>query len=49
MNALKYLRDQLNDQGDFMMEFRKLDKKDKDELREASVAEMNALGIEIDA
>jgi len=39
---LKYLREQLNDKGDFLAEWKSLSHEDKNQMREWAIAEMNA-------
>jgi|TARA_R100000501_G_C2516232_1_gene45531 hypothetical protein len=46
-SVLGYLKYMLNVDGDFLQEFKRLDTKERDELREAAVEEMNHKGIEI--
>ena len=40
---LKYLREQLNDQGDFLNEWKLLSHEDKTQMREWAVEEMKVL------
>ena len=44
--ALRYLRQELNDQGDFMTEFRSLPDSDRAQLREWAEQEMATVVIE---
>ena len=46
-SVLGYLKYMLNVDGDFLQEFKRLDTKERDELREVAVEEMNHKGIEI--
>ena len=48
MTALGYLRQELGIDGDFMAEYRKLSKDEKDSLRAYAEQEMGTLGIEIE-
>jgi|TARA_Y100000310_G_C20512808_1_gene729706 uncharacterized damage-inducible protein DinB len=47
-SVLGYLKHMLNVDGDFLKEFKRLDTKERDELREAAIEEMEFKGIEID-
>ncbi len=45
VGTLKYLRNELNNNGDFLAEWGKLSLKDKAELKDYASAEMKVLGI----
>lgn len=47
-SVLGYLKHMLDVDGDFLSEFKRLDTKERTELREAAVKEMEVKGIEID-
>ena len=47
-SVLGYLKHMLNVDGDFLSEFKRLDTKERTELREAAVKEMEVKGIEVD-
>ena len=47
-SVLGYLKHMLNVDGDFLPEFKRLNKEERDDLREAAIIEMKFKGIEID-
>ena len=47
-SVLGYLKHMLGVDGDFLKEFKRLDTKEREELREAAIEEMEFKGIEID-
>ena len=47
-SVLGYLKHMLDVDGDFLSEFKRLDTKERTELREAAVKEMEVKGIEVD-
>ena len=47
-SVLGYLKHMLGVDGDFLKEFKRLDTKEREELREAAIEEMEFKGIEVD-
>ena len=47
-SVLGYLKHMLGIDGDFLQEFKRLNKKEREELREDAIKEMESKGIEID-
>ena len=47
-SVLGYLKHMLSVDGDFLKEFKRLDTKEREELREAAIEEMEFKGIEVD-